>query len=192
MDQVFHPRFVDNELRLGSVSSTFERATDRLILDNRHTFVGTRGLFELLLMKKPLYYDEYDLEVYERILRISNAHRIGNEPTGRLIGSEGGKCLNSIKELFGDESSPPTSQSGDHPNETRTGARLKRIMEETQDNDSMMLCGNKSNVDLPCWNSADELVDRLELLLRSKGISHGGFDDGINAIIEESREEGYI
>lgn len=129
----------------------------------------TPGLQELLFQSKPnsSIVDEKDKLIYKDILIHTNAHKRGFSPSGQIQGNSGMKYCNFIKPLFND---PSQKEGGSLPT-------LKKY---------------KSDIDFVYWDDANELIDRLKILIASKNAGNTNHDNEIISIIEELREAGVI
>lgn len=162
IDKKFGIRF-DKGLKIGDARVSIDK--NDLIVKDRY-YEGTSGLYELLCKKNPDSdsYTDQDLKNYLEIVEITNAHRIGYRPEGRLNGNGGRKYKEIIKPAF-----------------SKTGGGLL-----------MSLTANNKKSEYVYWNDPNELVDRYRLLTKSKEAGHTNHDNEIISIIEELREAGII
>lgn len=125
---------------------------------------GSRGLFELLFKKlpNPNFFNQNDKAKYKRILELSSAHKQGFNAEAPIASSHGIKYNSIIKKLF--------------PRATGRG----------------FLPVTNNKIDYTYWNDANELVERLALLIASESAGNTGHRAEIAAIEEELREADYI
>lgn len=131
-------------------------------------YEGTRGLYELLFMKRPRGYTEIDKNNYTDIVLRTNAHRRGYVAHGQLNGCSSKKYKDVIKPAF---------TASLHRSQSVSGFGLPKN-----------LIVNNNKYDYVHWDDPNELVDRLRLLMSSKQAGHTGHDNEILSIIEELRE----
>lgn len=74
-------------------------ANDDIIIDDK-VYSGTRGLWELLTLKRPSEYTSSDLEQYKEILEITSGHLKGYKPDGNIMSNAYYKYTQIIKPLF--------------------------------------------------------------------------------------------
>jgi len=128
------------------------------IKDNKITFSSgtscdlTPGLCSLIFLSKPENYDDQDLEMYKQIILKTNIHRVGCKPNNRIKGTRAYKYNHFIKKLIDKDFSPTTST----PLRSKTGFGYMTL--------------KKSNPNYVYWNDVNELVERLEIFVASKGV----------------------
>lgn len=148
---------------------------NNVIVDNR-PYQGTKGLYELIFMKKPHGYNKTDLKNYKEILDISSAHKRDYNPQGQLKGNKYHKYKNIIKPLF---DSKTRSKSYHAPSTSKSG--------------SGMAVYNEKPIEYVYWDDVNELVDRLKLLMASKSAGNtDSHDNEILSIVSELKEIGVI
>jgi hypothetical protein len=162
------------------------------------TYPGTTGLYELLFKKQPMGYKNEDLENYMDILARTNAYRRNNEPDGQVQGNGSHKYVTIIgpylqkKGVTKTKTFNPPAQNL-IPIFTRRKApyRVQRAASNIQGS-GLTLKVNKPNTDYVYWDNANELVDRLRLLVASMNAGHTGHNNEIISIIEELKEANII
>ncbi|CAH1106812.1 unnamed protein product [Psylliodes chrysocephalus] len=134
-----------------------------LIETERKQIIGTPGLFQLIFYNKPVGYNNDDLKNYKSVLETTNVHR---DTRGRLAHSSKYKYTKIIKPMFSRQR-----------NVAGTGMSMKY---------------NNYPVEYVYWDSPNELVDRLKLLVASQSAGNNSHDNKIVAIINEPREVNII
>lgn len=129
-------------------------------------YVGSMGLYELIFKKIPKNYTEHDLTIYKKMLIETSAFRKGYDPLSHINGNRGYKYTKIISKLIG----------------LKSGDGLTPNM--------MKLSSSRS--EYVYWDNANELVERLRLLISSRSAGHNGHDNEILSIIEELREADLI
>ena len=74
-----------------------------MLVINDNEFKLTKGLFNLLTKNSPNSFSKRDLNEYKKILLLTNVHRQGFNPNGKIIATKGWKYRNVIAKMF-----PPT------------------------------------------------------------------------------------
>lgn len=156
---------------IGDSKVKMNNITDALVIKEKR-YPATDGLWSLLTHKKPLGYTDKDLENYMTIIIDTNAHRARYKPGGRLMGNSSYKWTNIIR--------PYLNKFVYLENKTKTGEGLTQKLV------------SKRPVEYVYWNKIDELVERLDLLHRSRQAGNTGVDNEIISIEEELREEDII
>lgn len=165
-----------NKLMIGNAMATLKTfdSSERIsmITINNKSYEMTSGLSELLFENKPdlKKISEKDKLTYKDILLLTNAHKRGFLSSGQIQGNSGMKYCKIIKPLFNEQ---------DIVN-IKEGGSLKALKKY------------KSNTDLVYWDDANELIDRLKILLASKKAGNTNHDNEIISIIEELKEAGII
>lgn len=173
IDYNYGVRIEGNNWMIGD--KNIEIDNDDLIVDGER-FEGTRGLYELIFMKRPndYVYDKNDLDKYGLILKKTNAHRRNHSASGQVKSNRGEKYKKIISLLIKHfPRTDPMSTNVDILNEAVTGSGI-------------LLTNAKPNI--VYWNDPNELVSRLKVLLASKQNGNNAHDNEINAIIEEIKE----
>jgi hypothetical protein len=161
---------------MGAAKIDFDKDSN-IIADQKHTFLGTPGLYDLVFLKKSgSSYTPDDLKNYRKLVLYTNSHRINNDPNQRVKGSKYDKYKKIIK--------PFSQVSG-------KGLRRRRRRPQRQPADSNMIFNTKP-IEYVYWNNYNELVDRLRLLTSSKMAGNNSHDNEIASIIEELKEDGVI
>ena len=129
-------------------------------------FTGTPGLYELLFMKKPAgsIITQRDKENYKLICELTNLHRVGADPKGRIRSTAVDKYTRFIGKLF--------------PAKRKTGRGF--------------IQANKKAYNYIYWDDVNEIVSRLQLLRAAKVAGNTSLDPEIASIEEELREVGAI
>lgn len=143
----------------------------------RQIYLRTPGLYDLLFKKSPdlSLVTEDDKQNYKKMLLATNVHRRDYSATKPIKSNKGLKYTKVIKPLFMKLSKNCVStESLSH------GSGLPIIKKLNQ------------NTDYVYWDDANELVDRLKLLIASRDAGNTGLDNEIISIIEELRESGII
>lgn len=151
---------------MGNCIVNFEFETGDIIVDGKHKFDGTPGLYNLLFFKDVPNPSKEDLPNYVKILKLTNAHRCNYDPKERVRGSKLIKYQKIIKPLL------------------ITGKGLQNLGE------SKMV--NNKNIEYVYWDDVNEIVDRLRLLIASKMAGNNSHENEISSILEELKEIGYI
>lgn len=160
LDTTHGVRFENGKWKIGDSTIAFNG--DDMEIKNAK-YEGTKGLYELLFMKRPdkkLLLDE-DKENYKTILFATNALRKNYSASKQKQGNRGIKYRDIIKKFW--KSSGKKEGQG--------------------------LTGNKAYV---YWDDPNELVDRLRLLIASKSAGHTGHDKEIASIIKALKDASII
>ena len=155
-----------DKMSIGNSEITF---TKNQVVVNDIRYPITVGLLDLLF-KKTVDVDNLttdDLQNYKQILISSNAHLKNYDSSQPIKANTSYKYLNVIRNLF------PKPKFG-------RGLIPKYMIE------------NEHNIDYLYWDDANELVDRLRLLLSSQSAGNLNHGNEIMAIIEELREANII
>lgn len=160
-----------DEWMLGSKAITLQ---GNCVFANERKFCAGRGLYELLFKTRPQNYTEKDLKVYKLLLKWSGAHlnSRGHVKTGTNF-----KYQTIIRELF-----PPTLK----------GKQYSRKGLNEASGSGLSVQDVHSPIKYVYWNNANEIVDRLRILIASKEAGHTAHDLEIASIIEELTECGVI
>lgn len=144
-----------------------------IVIDDERQYDGTNGLYELIIMKKPVLSEisGRDRRMYYNILMQTNAHR--NESNDGIKAPRSGKYKKIIKPIL-NEFNLPTAEG--------SGMLFKEIdLGKGEDNERYRY-----------WNDIHELLDELQLLWAEKIAGNTGHRNQIISILEELYEEGYI
>lgn len=130
-------------------------------------FPLTFGLMNLLFLKDPKHYGKHDLKNYRRIIELTNIHKKFNQPNSNMKSDKRNmKFCKVIVPMF-----------------QKFGEAIKVNFMELNKN---------LKTDYKYWDNANELIDRLKLLLASHVAGHTGHKNEIISIIEELREVNLI
>ncbi|XP_068990129.1 uncharacterized protein [Neodiprion pinetum] len=169
-------------LMVGDSSISFERDSVRI---GNTLYPKTQGLLELLFKKMPnsAHVTRNDRENYRNILLATNAHRKYYSATEPIRNAQSVKFKHLIAELLnistsGKDVSPLSQMS----KRTGKGVLLPQAWVTRQ--------GVKT--DYIFWDDANELVERLRLLLASQAAGNTSHNNEIMSILEELREDGII
>lgn len=163
----------DNKMHIGN--SRVKIIDDVLhIKDSR--FNLTPGLLELIFKRIPNknIVLRKDVEDYNNILDITNAHRRGFSPNGQLSGDRSVKYQCYIKQP---QESKKHKEGGCLNSGRRDVLTTKTFYPKT---------------DYIYWDDPNELVSRLQLLIASQNAGNTSHSNEINAIVEELTESGII
>lgn len=169
-DETYGIRFdLDKKkLYMGNTEINMGQNTEIIIGDK--IFDGSKGLYNLLFMKRPQDYSEQDLADYKNILQLTSAHKRNYDPLEQTVGTRSFKYRQIIKPLF----------KRTKKKKTRTGSGMNLIY-------------NEKPIEYVYWDDVNELVDRLRLLNSSKLAGNtDSHDNEILAIISELHEAGII
>jgi len=174
-DKTFGP-YVDaktQNLMLGS--KTYKTDPSSIIVGSM-VLNRTPGLIELIERANPdeNVITDYDKEMYQKILKSTNAHRLNFDPKKRAKGNTSSKYKKYIRV----KRTGATSGTGSKI----VGGDLKQMGCQTPASSTM-------EVD---WHDPNELCDRLRILVASRDAGHTGHEEEINRIISELRNAGYI
>lgn len=131
---------------------------DMYIMDggNKVVYKGTPGFYELMFKKKPLGYNNKDLENYRDIVQRSAANHKNYDPTSSISGNVGAKYTKVVRPLMA-------------PRAPRRGTGLLYV--------------NNKKVEFVPWKNPNTLVDRLKILIASQAAGHTGHNNEIVNII---------
>lgn len=185
-DHIYGIRY-ENGWKIGD--SPVEIDGDDFII-NGVRYKGSPGLYELMFLKIPNQniYTTSDLEKYKAIVFSTNAMRRKYSRHERVNANRGYKYTNVIAKLFPIEDREGTPSKG-----LKTWQPRRRAQSTTGSGMQWKKVSN-SNVQYVFWNTADELVDRLRILLaeRIAGNNSPNIQNEIINIESELREEKII
>ena len=166
------------ELQMGE--SKVEFINDKMVDKTRgvrHRL--TPGLVELIFKKEPdmNLVTNGDKTQYVEILLMTNPHRKGNSPTGKL------KKTNEAVKKYADLIEPLLFQFNKILKTPHQGKGLPK---------QKIAKSSNTTIDLVYWDDPNELVDRLRLLMAEKQAGNEAHTNEIFSIISELREAGYI
>lgn len=163
IDTKFGVRKLVKGLSIGNQS--FDYNANEIIVGNQ-VYPITNGLLKLIFLKSPDTNDitENDYAMYTNIILETNAHRNFYKPDG-VIRSNDAKFRNII---------------------------AKRINYQEGEGLPHLKIHNNNKIDYIHWDDANELVDRLRLLIASQAAGNTSHSNEIVSIIEELREANII
>lgn len=181
-----------NQWRMGNKSIQFHK--DTIVVDGKHNFQGSKGLYELLFQSKPERYTHKDFLHYKKILDLTDAHR---NKLGRIKVNVGYKYRNIIRKMYMRKKLEKQNRSQDDivPKSavnTDSDDTLMGGMETEKIGKGFMIEDIEAPTKYIYWDDPNELCDRLRMLIMSKQAGHTGHTSEIASIIEELREKGYI
>lgn len=147
-------------------SEVFVDDSKRILNIKGINYPQSPGLWSLLTSKRPIDHTEDELKHYIAIVTSTNAHKAGKVDDGKLLGNAGHKWTKIIKPNL-DGKKRTTSGS--------SGQGLDKIV-------------TNRPIDYVYFDRADELIERLDLLHRSKMAGNTNCDNEIISIEEELRE----
>lgn len=165
---------ITNKWTIGNSVIEFAKNTNDLIIKNK-TYVGTKGLYELLFMKIPDPYNAQDLNNYANIIFDSSLHKRNYDPSEITKGTNLYKYRAIIKPLLDKSRARSFSGSG----------------YQTHDEDKLLQY-NQKPIEYIYWDDINELVDRLRLLVASQQAGNSSHNNEILSIISELKEAGII
>lgn len=170
---------VESKYYIGDSEVQFEKA-DLKIKDI--TYKGTPGLYELLFKKNPIGYNKKDNENYNDILRRTNALHRNYDPTQQIIGTKALKYKQIIQPSLAET---PIMRR-------RLSSLPEKMLKRKKIGFGLAKIWNNKRNEYIYWDDPNELVERLEVLLRSQAAGNTGNNNEIVSIIEELRECGII
>ena len=134
------------------------------------TFVGTRGLWELLTSKEPENYDDKDYDMYEDLMIMTNALHVNNDednphPKGN---HKSYKWLNIIRPIWF--------------RKKRVVYRFPKKKEGYEEGSGVVVIPSDPNA----------LLERLDLLLASQEAGHTGVRNELVSICDELKRQGVL
>lgn len=170
---------VASKFYIGDSEVHFEKA-DFKIKDI--TYKGTPGLYELLFKKNPIGQNKKDIENYNDILRRTNSLHRNYDPTQQIIGTKALKYKQIIQPSL---SETPIMRR-------RLSSLPERMLKQKKIGFGLAKIWNNKRAEYIYWDDPNELVERLELLIRSQQAGNTGNNNEIVSIIEELRERKII
>lgn len=173
IDNVYGMRKVGTSFRLGN--DVVEIEDDKLTVKG-NVFIGRPGLYELIFMSNPNknMYDDFDLATYKKILEVTNAHKQNYDKNAPInVYKPIKKYVNVIKPMFHLE------EAGSSGSGIPWHAPWKKV-------------NTYNGIDYKFWDDADELVDRLRLLIGSSNTGNTSHHNEIQEIITELKEADII
>ena len=168
IEKYIDPEKVDNTFGIYVDGGTWKIGNENVVVDGNDLFIGeekyegTRGLWELIVMKEPSEqnYNDGDLATYSKIMVNTNAIRRDNDPTNpRPKSSKSWKWTNVVKDIWSNR-------------KTYEGQGIKTIVIPSDSNallerlDLLMASKEAGNT-----GTRNELVSICDELLRQRVIS---------------------
>ena len=168
IEKYIDPEEVDNTFGIYVDGGTWKIGNENVVVDGNDLFIGeekyegTRGLWELIVMKEPSEqnYNDGDLATYSKIMVNTNAIRRDNDPTNpRPKSSRSWKWTNVVKDIWSNR-------------KTYEGQGIKTIVIPSDSNallerlDLLMASREAGNT-----GTRNELVSICDELLRQRVIS---------------------
>lgn len=155
-------------------------------------YIGTPGLYELLLKKNPLGFNKNDIDNYIDIAKRTNLfHRNYNSelPIKRFPDSIKGKYNNIVKSRMAEKESETTNRFRSRlPSLSESLIRGVTTRHMAKQGQGVMMEYTNKPIDYKYFDNYDELIDRLRLLVASQGAGNTGVKNEIVSILEELRE----
>lgn len=178
-----HDKIID-KWQLGKSVVDFNE-DGNIILDKKHAFKGTNGLYELLFYKNPKNYTDEDKENYKKIIKYSKLFSDSSPSSASyhtkhrfiLKNVRSPKLKKSLSSIRTKSDSLLYKKRGGGGAEKEHGERLKTI---------------NNKLEYRYWDDINELVDRLRLLLSSTSVGNHAHNNEIISILEELNENGII
>lgn len=152
------------------------------------SYRGSRGLYDILFLKNPIYHTEADKLQFKDILSRTNAHRRDFDPSKQVRGSTSSKYRHIVKPMLSVssevkkiKSSKTSSTSGRNPS-TRS----------TTKSGSALLEYNSKPKQYVYYDDVNELIERLAKLDASQEAGNTNNINEIMSILEELVELGVI
>ena len=170
----------NNKLKIGSKFLKFEG--DDIIIDNK-TYIGTDGLWELIVSKEPQEgkYTEDDYINYINLLIQTNTIHQKNNPNSPKPKSSSSKKWSTL-----------ISPVWEHIRESKKGEEGKgkgKGRKKRQEDPQPSTSGEGLTI-LP--SDPNALIDRFDLLFSSKKAGHTGVRNEIISILDELKRQGVI
>ena len=159
---------------------------DIIIAKDGDRFKGTVGLWELITLREPAYFEEEDKDEYERLMVKTNAlHREYDPSNPRPRGSMSKQWKNILgpiwykKQGFSEEDA--FRKTKDKNYRKRILKKMHKIKYEYE---------REGVVVIP--SDPNALLERLDLLLASQGAGHTGVGNELVSICDELKRQGVI
>ena len=158
----------DEEFYIGDKPTVVK---DNNIIVDGNEYLGTPGLWELILSKSPKNFNDEDFKKYKDLLRRTNTIYYDNNPNqNRAKGNyRGPKWTNIIKPIWDDIMTEK---------EFREGKKGKK--------------GKKGSGVIVILSDPNALLERLDLLLASQEAGHTGVGNELVSICDELKRQGVI
>ncbi|XP_068994229.1 uncharacterized protein [Neodiprion pinetum] len=169
-------------LMVGHLPISFER--DSVCIGGT-LYPKTQGLLELLFKKMPnsAHVTRNDKEDYRNILLATNAHRKYDRATEPIRNAQSAKFEHLIAELL----NISTSGKGVSPSSQMSKRTGKDVLLP-----QAWVTRQVVKAYYIFWDDANELVERLCLLMASQGVRNTSHNNEIMTVLEELREAGII
>lgn len=193
LDSTYGVRFFDGDLLLGNSNIDFNE--ENSIVINNKTYSSTQGLLELLFKKIPnkKIYSEQDLQIYKEIGLETNLFRRKYDENSGINGTQSKKYLTIISKLIKSEKKNKKFKMGSSLKLGKNRNLFKGYgQKKIHKNEKMLMRLDSSTPSLTYWNDANELIDRLRLLISSSISGNGSHGNEIISIIDELKTEGLI
>ena len=158
-DKTFGIRNVEGLYYIGNKQATI--VNNNIIVDDEK-FKGTHGLWELLMSKKPGYFDDNDYNEYAKLMVKTNALHKDYNPNNSYPRSSRGDKWNLIRDIWAN----------------REDIKKKEGYE------------GKGVVVIP--SDPNALLERLDLLLASQEAGHTGVRNELVSICDELKRQGVL
>lgn len=192
IDTTYGVRSVSKNLMVGN--SPIEFDNEDFIIIKKIKYSNTHGLYELLFMKKPNkhIYTSDDLELYKEIGVNTNLFKRHYMPDAYINGNGSYKYTHIISKLIESEKKKNIHKTGSGGGGGCDGSKRSLIKKLKNYGDDLLMNVEMKKPSLVYWNNANELVDRLKLLIASQNVGNNSHNNEITSIIEELKEENII
>ena len=181
----------NEKFKLGSKFINF-KGNDIIIEGDK--YIGTSGLWELIMSNTPENYNEADLDTYERILIQTNAINQNNDPNNpKPKSSKSYKWKNIISPIW--EIIKLIKEDIKKDKGKGKGRGRKKRQEDPKPGTSGTITDgeSKKGKGLKFLSSdPNALIDRFDLLFSSKKAGHTGVRNEIISILDELKRQGVI
>ena len=133
-------------------------------------YIGTSGLWSLIVDKDPKRYDYEDLNTYEDLIRRTNAMYRGADPNSSNPAATKGSKFTQVIQTFWEKE--------------------KRRREEREGTKKKKTKGKGVAIVIP--SDPNALLERLDLLLASQEAGHTGVGNELVSICDELKRQGVI
>ena len=158
-DTTFGIRNVEGLYYIGNKQATV--VNNNIIVGNEK-FKGTHGLWELLMSKKPAYFDDNDYKEYSKLMVKTNALHKGYNPNNNSPRSSSSDKWYLIREIWANREDIKKKEGYD----------------------------GKGVVVIP--SDPNALLERLDLLLASQDAGHTGVGNELVSICDELKRQGVL
>lgn len=159
---------------------------DNNILVQGERFNGTEGLYELIFKTKPKekYITNKDRLNYGKLIKKTNANKRNFNPENQTVGTRSQKYTSIIKPIM---QALQEEEKLMQKKYMKTGKGVDKNLYR-----STLMKYNPAPTNYVYFNDANELVERLQLLIASQLAGHNNHRNEIISILEELCEEGII